>query len=194
MARRLREDIVFGRWFPGTWLKQSELEQHYGAGRSEVRGALAETTRHGLVEHEPNRGYRVTRPDPVRQAELRAVRAALEGAAAELVAANATPADIALLRDSAETFAAAVPDGDRHVLVGANHGFHRSLYALCGNATMAELIRDLRERAISGTTGRWATPRGLVETAAQHLRMVEAIAARDAPALRRLIETHILYF
>jgi len=59
VADRLRHDIIYCRWVAGQWLKQADLEAEYGASRSEVRAALTEMLRRGLVVHELNRGYRV---------------------------------------------------------------------------------------------------------------------------------------
>src|SRR5258705_12228973 len=77
VADRLRHDIIYCRWVAGQWLKQADLEAEYGASRSEVRAALAEVLRRGLVVHELNRGYRVEPADAVRRDEIRATRAAL---------------------------------------------------------------------------------------------------------------------
>jgi len=194
LATRLRQDILYCRWVAGQWLKQAELEAHYGVGRSEVRKALAEMLRLGLVVHELNRGYRVTPPDPGRRAEIRATRMALEAAAVDGILAHATPDDVARLRGLAEQFAAAAEEGSFARLVTLNQDFHAALYALCGNSFLAELIGELRTRGLAGSTGRWTTAPGLRATAREHLAMVEAIAAGDAEGLRGLIRAHIAAF
>lgn len=194
VAARLRQDIVYCRWSAGQWLKQSELEAQYGASRSEVRGALTEILRLGLVEHVHNQGYRVTPTDPVRRAEIRATRLALETATVEPLLERATAADAARLRDLAVRFAAVAGERPLHELIDINHAFHTQLYALCGNAFLSELIGSLRARGLATSNGRWATQRGLMETAQEHLAMVDAIEARDAAALRGLIQGHVTAF
>lgn len=104
---KLKRDILFGRWIAGQWLKQVDLERHYDAGRSQVRAGLAEMTRLGLVVHELNRGYRVTSPDPVVVAEMRATRSVLEASTVEGIMARIKPADAAHLRDLAQRFSVA---------------------------------------------------------------------------------------
>ncbi len=194
VAARLRQDIVYCRWVAGQWLKQADLEAHYGASRSEVRGALAEMLRLGLVVHVHNYGYRVTPPDPVKRAEIRATRLALELAAVDPLVERITPADVARLRGIATEFADMAGDRPLHELIDLNHTFHAELYALCGNSFLNELIASLRARGLATSNGRWSTPRGLMETAQEHLAMVDALEARDAEALRTLIRKHVLSF
>jgi len=194
VAARLRQDIVYCRWVEGQWLKQADLESHYGASRSEVRGALAEMLRLGLVVHELNRGYRVTPTDPVRRAEIRATRVALEVATVEGIVSLATDEDVARLRAMATQFAERAGERPLHEMVDLNHAFHAALYALCGNAFLTDLIGSLRQRGLATSNGRWSTPRGLMETAREHLAMVDAIAARDAATLRSLIQAHVTAF
>jgi DNA-binding GntR family transcriptional regulator len=194
VAERLRKDILYCHWVAGQWLKQADLEAHYGASRSEVRAALAEMQRRGLVMHELNRGYRVEPADPVKRAEIRATRAALECATVEGVLANATESDIAALRTLATRFAAAIGEAPLPGLIALNQDFHVALYALCGNRFLCDLIGELRARSTAVSAGRWTTHRGIAAAAAEHLAMVDALAARDAARLRAIITAHITAF
>lgn len=194
LTRKLRRDILYGRWVAGQWLKQIDLERHYDAGRSQVRAGLAEMTRLGLIVHEMNRGYRVTSPDPVVVAEMRATRSVLEASTVEGILARIKPADAAALRDLAERFSAATEGDDFELLYALNHDFHLGMYALCGNQFLAELIAELRARGLAGGTGRWNSPSGLAATAAEHLAMMDAIDAGDAARLGALIRQHVTAF
>ena len=194
VSERLRRDIQYCRWVAGQWLKQADLEAEYAASRSEVRGALVEMQRLGLVVHELNCGYRVVPADPVRRAEIRTTRAVLEAATVEGVLANATPADVARLRDLATQFATRAGAVALPELMVINQQFHAAIYALCGNSFLANLIGELRERGMSISAGRWTTTQGLHATAQEHLAMVDAIEAQDAAGLRALITSHVNAF
>jgi DNA-binding GntR family transcriptional regulator len=194
VADRLRHDIIYCRWVAGQWLKQADLEAEYGASRSEVRAALAEVQRRGLVVHELNRGYRVEPVDPGRRAEIRATRAALESATVDGILANAGAADIARLRELATEFAGAIGDQPLPRLIAINHEFHTTLYRLCGNTFLSDLIGELRARSNTASAGRWTTARGILGAADEHLAMVDAIAAGDAARLRALITAHVVAF
>jgi DNA-binding GntR family transcriptional regulator len=194
VAERLRRDIQYCRWVAGQWLKQADLEAEYAASRSEVRGALVEMQRLGLVVHELNCGYRVVPADPVRRTEIRTTRAVLESATVEGVLANATQEDVALLRDLATRFATRAGAVGLPELMVINQQFHSTIYALCGNSFLANLIGELRERGMSISVGRWTTTQGLHATAQEHLAMVDAIEAQDAPGLRALITRHVNAF
>ena len=54
------QDILAGVLLPGTWLKQIDLERRYKCTRPEVRRALDRLAQKRLVEHVPNRGFRVS--------------------------------------------------------------------------------------------------------------------------------------
>ncbi|MBN8943001.1 MAG: GntR family transcriptional regulator [Rhizobiales bacterium] len=194
LTRKLRRDILYGRWVAGQWLKQVDLERHYDAGRSQVRAGLAEMTRLGLIVHEMNRGYRVTSPDPVVVAEMRATRSVLEASTVEGILARIKAADAAALRGLAERFAAATEGDDFELLYALNQDFHMGMYALCGNQFLADLIAELRARSLAGGTGRWNSPSGLAATAAEHLAMMDAIDAGDAARLGALIRQHVTAF
>src|SRR5579883_432009 len=85
-SERLREDLLAGQYRPGEWLKQVDLETHYGVNRFEVRIALSELAARHLLDHFPNRGYRVANPTGRQREELYEVRTLLETSAARTAA------------------------------------------------------------------------------------------------------------
>jgi len=194
LVEALGNDIVFGAYPQGARLKLVDLQARYGASAFEVRQALPELKARRLVEHVVNAGFRVARPDEGERAQMREVRVLLETAAARATVGRASPADVARLRGLALRFERAVARGDRAALIASNDAFHAGLYALAGNAVLAGLIGELRERDTSGTTGRWRSAEGLREASADHLAIVEALGAGDAGRLERLVAAHIRAF
>ena len=82
ISQQIITDINKGTLGPGEWLKQIDMEKRYGCTRIKVRDALTNLHSKRLVEHIPNRGYRVPMPDPVRLKQVGEVRAILECQAA----------------------------------------------------------------------------------------------------------------
>src|SRR5919205_1161592 len=59
VIRRLEEDIIFGRFAPGSRLVEDTLMSRYGASRHFVRQALFQLERQGIVLREKNVGATV---------------------------------------------------------------------------------------------------------------------------------------
>src|SRR5437879_13797203 len=56
VIRRLEEDIIFGRFAPGSRLVEDTLMGRYGASRHFMRQALFQPERQGIVPRERNIG------------------------------------------------------------------------------------------------------------------------------------------
>ena len=81
---KLRGAIASGRFQPGQRLVERELCELVGVGRTSIREALRQLEAEGLVHSIPNRGPVVSTISVAEARELYAVRALLEGDAAEL--------------------------------------------------------------------------------------------------------------
>ncbi|WP_237180745.1 GntR family transcriptional regulator [Roseomonas haemaphysalidis] len=184
-------DIHNGALPSGSWLKQIVLQKRYGCSRGDVRRALDRLAAQRLVVQLPNCGYRVHGLDTARLDELRQVRRILEGAAAELMLGRADAAALERLRQLAGAFSRAVQHGtllDQHE---ANQAFHAALLALCPNAELVRLIRELRLRMPSAVVTQWPEAGWAEESARQHHAMVEALAAENGTAFRAAVCAHI---
>ena len=79
----LREDLLSGRFRSGQLLKQVDLQADYGVNRFEVRIALSDLAARHLLDHFPNRGYRVASPGEQEREELYELRTMMETAASK---------------------------------------------------------------------------------------------------------------
>lgn len=194
LFRQMRNDIKFGAYQFGQWLKLIELQQRYAATQFEIRKVLTRLEAERLVEHKANAGYRVATPDPAERSQMRYVRTILERSTAALIAARATEGDIAELTRLAQAFEDTIGLEGRQEQAAANMAFHSRLYAIAENAVLSGLIQELRDRSHYGTTGRWRGPEGLRASGTEHFEMIEAIRRRDPLELERLIIRHIESF
>lgn len=194
LVQQMRDDIRFGGFTFGQWLKLVDLQDRYGAKQFEMRKVLNELKTQHLVEHTPNAGFRVATPDPTQREQMRFVRTVLERSAAPLIAARATEEDIAELTKLATEFRSTISLEGRQHQAAANFAFHDRLARIAGNAVLARLIHDLREQSHYGTTGRWLKSEGLTASADDHFAMIEAIRKRDPIELDRQITHHIESF
>lgn len=191
ISQQIVTDINKGILGPGEWLKQIDLERRYGCTRVKVRDALTNLHSKRLVEHIPNRGYRVPMLDSDRLRQVGEVRALLEAHAAVDVINCATDADIAELRTLAEAFREAAYQGSSFAQIEANYAFHSKLYGLCQNEILREMMLDLRQRGPAAPVGQWQTMAQLQRATQDHFDLVDAIEKRDLSLLQGRIVNHI---
>src|ERR1700743_2023941 len=99
IARRIEEDIVLGRRQPRERLIEQDLCDLFRTHRGDVRLALFELEKKGLVERIPNRGAMVRGLTPLEVTEIYAVREELEVMAVRVIPFPVAPADIAPLEE-----------------------------------------------------------------------------------------------
>lgn len=191
ISQLLMADINIGIFRRGEWLKQIDLERRYNCTRIKVRNALSYLHSQRLIEHIPNRGYRVPEPNPSREKEIGEVRALLEAHAAADAIERATTADIDKLQSLAEDFRDAAYNGTSFAQMEANRAFHTVLYGFCQNEFLHELILDMRRQGPAAPIGQWQTMAQLQNSTQDHFDIVEAIRQRDLTALRGIIARHI---
>jgi len=180
----LRREILTLALAPGQVLVEGAVARRFGVSKTPVREALALLQQDGLVESLPRRGYLVTGITVRDVHELCEVRAALEGAAAELAATRITPAELKALE------ALLVPphvsvDGKtlRRHLEG-NRRFHVAIARASGNQRLARLVgRTLDEMTRLIAMG--------YETG-EHAELIAALRSGDGHRARAALVNHIL--
>lgn len=189
----LEGEILFGQAEPGQELIEDALIARFGAKRHQVRAALQELERQGLVSKPRGRSARVRQLDAGEIDELYRMRALLQREAARLMPLPVPPAQLAELRAidarHGDAIARGAPPMQIHRL---NDTFHETLFALCGNALLCEMIADLNRRAGPIRAHGIAAHQGRPIARAQHAQMIAALAQGDRPALARLLVIHML--
>jgi DNA-binding FadR family transcriptional regulator len=188
---------------------EAAVMAEFGVSRTVVREALSRLQAEGLVQTRhgvgtfvatspPPAGFRVA---PERLATLRDVvallelRIAVETEAAGLAAQRRTEVGLRALRRALAQFDAALAAGQD--AVSADFALHHEIAKATGNAHFAELLASLGEGAIPrARLGGAGTPQEhaayLRRVHAEHLAIVEAIAARDADAARAAMRVHLV--
>src|ERR1700720_82547 len=112
IATRLEEDIVLGRRHPRERLVEQDLCDRFNTHRADVRLALFELEKKGIVQRIPNRGAIVRDLTPKEVMEIYAVREELEVMAARILPFPVAPADSARLDDLQKHHSAAIDNED----------------------------------------------------------------------------------
>lgn len=200
----LEGQILTGEIPPGAVLRQDGLAAAHGVSRTPIREAFRRLDALGLVEFRPNRGVIVRGLPAEELADTFVVRAALEGAAAEIATARASLASITRMREaqlrfeevtadlraapSAEARLRLVPDW-----LAANDAFHDRLLEAAGVPLLVRMAQAVRR--VFGAQALWGYCR-LIEdlidlNLRQHRAIVAAVDARSATAARALAEDHV---
>src|SRR5438874_9336932 len=129
IIRRLEEDIIFGRFAPGSRLVEDTLMSRYGASRHFVRQGLFQLERQGIVLREKNIGatVRFYSADEVRQ--IYEVREMLTRQAALLIPLPAPQNLIEELTELQRHYCEKADARDLRGIHEANDAFHVALFS-----------------------------------------------------------------
>src|SRR6202030_2061546 len=173
IAKRIEEDIVLGRRQPRERLVEQDLSDLFETHRGDVRLALFELEKKGLVERIPNRGALVRGLTPLEVKEIYSVREELEVMAVRIITFPVELKNIERLEELQLQHTAAVAAGDLLTVFYSNLSFHRVLYGLCGNACLIETI-DLLAQQVYGIRSFANAQESLARARRDHLDMIKA--------------------
>lgn len=186
---------MVGRFRPGQMLKIRDLADVFATSMQPIRESIRQLIAERALEAAPNSSARVPTLSAAQLDDLRLVRLAVEGLAAELATKAATPADVEALASVVE----AELDADNRQLVEAsvsrNLEFHFRLYRLSGSPELLSIIEGLWLRlgpVIREAAENFDAREG--KGAAHHSAMLDAMRKNDAAKVRQSVEHDINHF
>jgi DNA-binding GntR family transcriptional regulator len=192
IATRLEEDIVLGRRHPRERLIEQDLCEQFNTHRADVRLALFELEKKGIIRRIPNRGAIVRDLSPKEVTDIYAVREELEVMAVRVLPFPVAPGDIERLDEIQREHGAAVDRGDLLTVFYSNLLFHRTLYSLCGNASLSETIELLAQKVYGIRSYANAFPDSLDRARRDHVDMVAALRTANREELIALTRRHLM--
>jgi DNA-binding GntR family transcriptional regulator len=194
ILRSMRERILSWHYPPGHHLGEQALCKEFSASRIPVREALNALAEQGLVDKVPNQGCYVKQPDVAGLHQLYDLRLALELFVVERLARTGPPEEV-VARERAywEPLLSIRADDpvDGGELARADERFHFALAQALGNAYILEHLSDVYERLRFVRMTVITTPHRVQTTAGEHLKILDALVARDAEAARRSLWQNI---
>jgi DNA-binding GntR family transcriptional regulator len=147
----MRDDIVRGRLAPAAWLRMEELKARFDVGFSPIREALSRLAAEGLVELEPNRGFRVTGLSREDLEDIAVVRAAIEGKALRRSieqGCHEWEAGViaAMHRYRRKSERASESETELQAWEDAHEALHAALIAACGSPRLLGLQKRLQDQ------------------------------------------------
>jgi len=191
VAERLRELITESVIAPGARLNERVLCERLGVSRTPLREAFKVLAAERLVDLHPNRGASVATLSADDVGHLFDLMAALEGLSGELAARRRTDAELAEVRALHFEMLAAHARRDLPAYYRLNRQVHALINRCARNPVLTEAydsvnlrIQPLRFRS-NFNRDKWDA------AVAEHELIVDALAVRDAAALRGLLEAHL---
>ncbi len=190
--RALREALIAGNFRPGQRLVMHELAETFGTSVTPVREACLRLVSERGLELRSGRFAMVPRLTLSRYIEIRTIRIALEGLAAELACAHVNQADLDRLAQTQTQFENAERAGKVDAATRANRDFHFAVYRLsrldmlteqieCLWVSMGPILSVYYNDIVSDYVG-----------ADEHYRVIEALGRRHQRDARAAIERDIL--
>lgn len=175
----------------GGRLDEAGLAARFGVSRTPVREAINQLVSAGLIEQIPNRGAFVREVGLAELVEMFEVMAELEGMAGRLAARRADALALGRLEAALAACRSAAATGDADSYYYENERFHGAIYAACGNAFLAAEARRLQRRLAAYRRLQLRVPRRVLQSLAEHERIVAAIRAGDGDLAEANLKAHV---
>jgi len=145
---QLGEDIIGGKYAPGSRLDERSLAEALGVSRTPVREALRQLATRGLVQLEPMRGAVVSSIGLREVADLLNASSELEALCARLSAESMSPMEKSELEYVFGMTKEKAAAGDLEGYLDANAEFHRLIVEGSHNPVLSDMVTGVRERLI----------------------------------------------
>ncbi len=190
----IRAAILSGEFAPGRRLKEEELTTLCEVSRTPVREALRRLALEGLVVVTPNAGAQVSAASPGELEEIYALRAMIEGHAAERAATRMAPGEVVRLRELAVEMQDTLDLGDGGYgrdFAAVNAQFHRIILDAAMSPRLSAMAALVVELPLTRRTLALYTPEDLARSMGHHWELVGALEARDAAWASSVMKSHI---
>jgi DNA-binding GntR family transcriptional regulator len=190
--QRILEMISNGELGPDSRVRQERLAEDLGVSRTPIREALLRLEREGILYSKAGGGMTVKPIRPRDVSEIYEVRVILEPYAARLACERATAKDIERVRGIQRRHERRYP---REIAVAfrSNLELHTGMCGACGNDLLLRLLeniwhQDAALRVFAFYSQDLDTVNRMI---AEHRRIVDAFARRDAARVDQLLRHHI---
>jgi len=187
----LRAAIISGEMAPGEVYSAPALGARFGVSATPVREAMVDLSRAGLVQTVRNKGFRVTAMSDAELDDIAALRMLIEPPTVRQVTPRIPEEAIPELRGLAQAIVDHAAAGDLITYTEADRRFHLAILEYSTNQRLVSLVSDLRSQTRLYGLSEMVERDTLAGSAAEHLELVDLVAARDATGAGNLMKRHI---
>jgi len=187
----VRDMIVEGELEPGARVPEQQLCARFGVSRTPLREALKVLASEGLLTLLPHRGARVAAISAEEIEELFPIMGAIEALAGELAATRISDREIERIRELHARMAEHYARGERTAYARLNEEIHDAIVAAAGNASLAQIYRQLMVRIRRVRFLARMSPARWRQAIEDHEAIVAALEARDGGRLAAVLRAHV---
>ena len=191
VAVSLRGALVSGRMVPGVTYSVPALAEQFGVSATPVREAMLDLVNEGIVAPVPNKGYRVVELSDAELDQISELRRLLEVPTVGDLAGALSPAAVKHLRALARRVRENALDADVVAYVEADRELHLALLGESGNPRLVDLVGRLRDQSRLYGLEQLAAEGVLVQSADEHLTLIEALESGDRRAAEKVMAHHL---
>jgi len=188
----LKDEILSGRLRPGERINPGDLQAAWSVSSTPLRDAVRSLERQGFVTVEARKGIRVAPIDAEMVTEIFEVRMALECMAVEGAARRVPEEEAERVLEAYRKAKRAAEAGDVGPASKSDRLVHDLARLHCGNRQLQKALDSRMEliRWAQRTINRKLTA-AYVIALPEHLRIMEAIRARDSEGAARAMRAHL---
>lgn len=186
----LEHDILCGKYQRGEVLTESKLSAELGVSRTPIREALRRLEQEHIIE-ESGKGCVVIGISENDLRDIFEIRSRLECIAAARAAAMRTEEQLEELREALELQEFYLTKRDAEQIKQMDNRFHSTVYRLSGSTVFYDTLVPLHKKIQKYRRASLENRSRAAASVAEHRRIFEAIAARDAAAAERYTTEHI---
>ncbi|KUM28721.1 GntR family transcriptional regulator [Mesorhizobium loti] len=188
---RVRESLIVGNFAPGDRLLMQDIAEQLGTSVTPVREACLRLVSEQVLELRSGRFVKVPDLSRARYIQIKLIRIALEGLAAEHATDHVTPADLEQLESFRASFVKSNKPDNLEEARSYNRAFH---FSVCRLSRMPMLMGQIESLWASMgpilNVCHRETPRRYTG-ASEHDRLIEALRAGNKKKAREAIENDI---
>ncbi len=191
IAETLEDEILRGRFRPGTRLDETRLAEEHGVSRTPLREAFQKLAAAGLIEQQPRRGVFVREVGAVELLEMFEGMAEIEASCGRLAAQRITDAALADLDAANDRCREALEAGESDAYYRENEVFHHLIYEQSGNRFLAAEAGRLHRRLKPFRRTQLHLRGRMAQSMTEHQAIVAALRAGEADRAARLLREHV---
>jgi DNA-binding GntR family transcriptional regulator len=187
----IKQRILEGSYKPAQKLNESELAEAIGVSRNTVKKALLSLQQENLVQIEDNKGASVQSYTLEQVKNYLEIREVLEGLVARKAAGNISDEELNELEQVLARMHLCIQENKLDEYSRSNQDFHKVIYNTSKNDEAVEMITIIRTQLIRYHFRTILVPGRTQASYNDHLRIFEALKARDGKAAEEAVRDHI---
>ena len=187
----LEYKILSGVLNPRERLIEKELTKEYKISTGTVRKILKELAIQKFIVHIPNRGAVVAAPTQKEVEDIYHTRVLLEDYAIEFVLANMDPSQLKKIEAHGKNFEKKLKEKNLRGILNSNRLFHQSIFEVCGNKIISEMINQLRNRSRTWYHYISGNAKHLEDSVKDHIVMIECLHSKNKAKLKKINKKHL---